>query len=205
MNPIENEQLCTVTSQCLRNGVGSLSSLPGLLKKIIQTKAWEERQVSGGKIIRLKSLMELITAKPRDGWGEDPEKIKAVIKDDPEALAMFRDAMKGQEGGDKRSRDATTSNNVTGEEAVTGNSKAYTLSRLQKESPELFEAVCRKDLSANAAAIKAGFRKKPNPEEVCIKAFRKSENRVMAIRSIVKELTGQEREMLIEMLSGKDE
>ena len=108
-------------------------------------------------------------------------------------------------GGDKRSRDATTRNNITGEEAVTGTSKAYTLSRLQKESPELFEAVCRKELSANAAAIKAGFRKKPNPEDVCIKAFRKSENRVMAIRSIVKELTGQERELLIEMLSGKDE
>lgn len=199
MNPIENEQLCTVTSQCLRNGVGSLSSLPGLLKKIIQTKAWEERQVSGGKIIRLKSLMELITAKPRDGWGEDPEKIKAVIKDDPEALAMFRDAMKHVNQHDM------PNDNIMRQAQEQGTSKAYTLSRLQKESPELFEAVCRKELSANAAAIKAGFRKKPNPEEVCIKAFRKSENRVMAIRSIVKELTGQERELLIEMLSGKDE
>jgi hypothetical protein len=49
---------------------------------------------------------------------------------------MFRDAMKGQEGGDKRSRDATTRNNITGEEAVTGTSKAYTLSRLQKVNQE---------------------------------------------------------------------
>lgn len=197
MNAIENEQLCTVTSQCLRNGVGSLSSLPGLLKKIIQTKAWEERQVSGGKIIRLKSLLELITAKPRDGWGEDPEKIKAVIKDDPEALAMFCEAMKHVNQHD------LPVDNINGQTRDTGTSKAYTLSRLQKESPELFEAVCRKELSANAAAIKAGFRKKPNPEEVCIKAFRKSENRVMAIRSIVKELTGQERQLLIKMLSGE--
>lgn len=47
---------------------------------------------------------------------------------------MFREAMKGQEGGDKRSRDATTRNNITGEEAVTGTSKAYTLPSLATAS-----------------------------------------------------------------------
>lgn len=86
-----------------------------------------------------------------------------------------------------------------------GTDTEYTLRRLKRDAPELLVQIESGELSVNAAAIKAGIRKKPNPEEVCIKAFRKSENRVMAIRSIVKELTGQERELLIEMLSGKDE
>jgi hypothetical protein len=60
----------------------------------------------------------------------------ALIRDDVEALAMWREAMKGQEGGDKRS-EATTCNNVTGDGAVTGNSRSYTLSRLSRQAPEL--------------------------------------------------------------------
>ena len=34
---------------------------------------------------------------------KDPKKVEAVIKADPEALALFREAMKQQEGGNKRS------------------------------------------------------------------------------------------------------
>lgn len=86
-----------------------------------------------------------------------------------------------------------------------GTDTEYTLRRLKRDAPELLVQIESGELSVNAAAIKAGIRKKPNPEEVCIKAFRKSENRVMAIRSIVKELTGQERQLLIKMLSGEGE
>ena len=46
-------------------------------------------------------------------WGEDPSKVEAVIRDDPEALVMFREAMLGKEGGDKRSQDVTTGDIVT--------------------------------------------------------------------------------------------
>ena len=37
--------------------------------------------------------------------------------------------------------------------------RAYTLRRLEKDHPELFQQVCAGELSANAAAIEAGFRK----------------------------------------------
>ena len=42
------------------------------------------------RVIELSSLRELITSKPINGWGEDPKKVEAVIKDDPEALAILR-------------------------------------------------------------------------------------------------------------------
>jgi hypothetical protein len=38
-----------------------------------------------------------------------------------------------------------------------GTSRAYTLDRLQRERPDLFAEVVAKRLSANAAAIEAGF------------------------------------------------
>lgn len=47
-----------------------------------------------------------------------------------------------------------------------GNSRAYTLNRLRREAPELFDKVLNKELSANAAAIEAGFRKKQTPIEI---------------------------------------
>jgi len=41
-----------------------------------------------------------------------------------------------------------------------GNTRSYTVSRLERDHPELFERVKSGDFSANAAAIEAGFRKK---------------------------------------------
>lgn len=57
----------------------------------------------------------------------------AVIRDDPEALAAFREAMLGKEGGDKRSKPAHTGDIVTGGGRETGNSRAYSISRVQRE------------------------------------------------------------------------
>jgi len=57
---------------------------------------------------------------------------------------------------------ANHGNNVTpvGRTTVTGNRRDYTLDRLQRDAPELFDAVQRKELSPNAAAVQAGFRPK---------------------------------------------
>ena len=161
LNEIERGQLCQSTIESLYEATGGLRSFPGLLKKIIANKAWECR-VSKGKVIELASLRELITEKPVRGWGEDPKKVEAVIKDDPEALTVYRAAML-QKPGPKCSGDNVTELDDT--ERVTGNSKSYALSRLARDHPELFEAVCNGELSANAAAIQAGFRKVKTPLE----------------------------------------
>lgn len=194
MNPIENEQLCKTTSECLRHGVGSLSDFPGLLKKIIKERAWEQRKIKTGQIVELRNLSELITEKPLRGWGEDPKKVEAVIKDDPKVLAMFREAMKHP--GER----TDLCNNVTGVKKPTGNSKAYTVSRLERQAPELFEAVCRGEMSANAAAIKAGFRKKPSPDETAVAAWKKAENRLHVLKQILSELKPHEKEVIKEWL-----
>ena len=154
LNEVERGQLCQCTIESLYQATGGLRQFPSLLKKVIATRAWE-RRTAQGKIVELSSLRELITAKPVSGWGEDPSKIEAVIRDDPEALAAFREAMKHQ--GER----TNLCNNVTEVEtdAITGNSRAYSLSRVQREcDPDTVAAVMSGEMSPNAALVKAGLR-----------------------------------------------
>lgn len=153
MNAIDNANLCQAAISAIRD-LKSLDHLPGVIGKIIDTRAWEERDYRG-QTIRLRSLYELITKQPVEGWGENPEKIESLLKDDPEVLVKWREAMLK-----KRGPKDDFCNNITKTNAVTGTSSSYTLSRLERESPELFEEVKKGDLSAHKAAIKAGFRRR---------------------------------------------
>lgn len=166
MNEIEKGQLCDSVMSAIHHGLGNLETIPALLRRIIENKAWECRQVKMRGVVQLANLRELITKEPMEGWGENPERIEALIRDDVEVLAMWREAMKGQEGGD------TTCNIITGAKVTTGTSRSYTVSRLQREAPELFAQVVAGTLSANAAAIQAGFRKKPTALEMLLKVWK---------------------------------
>lgn len=191
LNEIECGQLCQTTIESLYDASGGLSIFPRLLKKVIVTEAWK-RRVSKGRVIELDSLRKLITEKPIRGWGEDPRKVEALIKDEPEVLAMYREAMKGKPGRPPKEHDKNSSN-TTGF-TTEDRGKAYTLSRLQRESPELFQQVCDGELSANAAAIQAGFRKKPSPEELAVRHFRKAENKLQTLKLMVEALDDHERQ-----------
>jgi hypothetical protein len=154
MNEVEAYQVCNSAISALSHGETSLSTFPKLLRRIIDERAWESRRVPGKGVVTMQSLRELVTTAPITGWGEDPAKIEAVIRDDAEVLAMWREAMKAQ--GKRNLPD-----NV--KEVTAGNSRAYTVSRLQREAPDLFAKVAAGEISANAAAIKAGFRKRKSP------------------------------------------
>ena len=154
LNEIELGQLCQSTIESLYEATGGMKQFPGLLKKIIETKAWL-RRISSGKVVELTSLRELITAKPVRGWGEDIKTVEAVIRNDPECLAMFREAMIDQ--GNR----ADLCNNVTqvGAGKGTGNSRAYSIARVQSQcDAKTVAAVMAGKMSANGALVKAGLR-----------------------------------------------
>ena len=154
LNEIERGQLCQSTIESLYEATGGLRQFPSLLKKLIATKAWERRTVHG-KVVELGSLRELITAKPVSGWGEDPSKVEAVIRDDPEALAVFREAMKHQ--GERT--DFVDNVNEVAFGRPDGNSRAYSISRVQREcDTETVAAVMSGEMSPNAALVRAGVR-----------------------------------------------
>jgi hypothetical protein len=154
LNEIEKGQLCQSTIESLYEATGGMKQFPGLLKKIIANKAWE-RRLSKGKVVELASLRELITEKPVRGWGEDVRTVEAVIKDDPECLAMFREAMK-----EKTGPKPSCCNNVTETDGqATGNSRAYSIDRVQRScEPEVVAKVMSGEMSPNAALVKAGIR-----------------------------------------------
>lgn len=150
LNEIERGQICRTATECL-SSTSSLSIFAGLLKKIIHYKAWERRHivtadgmprngVSGG-IVELSSLRELITEKPLRGWGEDPKKVEAVIKDDPEALAMFREAMNGtlaeHRAPTREERESKGSATTFSDDR--GND--YWQARIQRDCPEELQAI----------------------------------------------------------------
>ena len=166
LNEIEKGQLCDITMSAIHHGCSKLDSIPALLRRIIENKAWECRQVKMRGVVQLANLRELITKEPMEGWGENPERIEALIRDDAEVLAMWREAMKGKHGGDRRSEEVIKVDNITLDKPSKGTSRSYTVSRLQREAPELFAQVVAGTLSANAAAIQAGFRKKPTALEM---------------------------------------
>jgi hypothetical protein len=162
MNEIEKMQLCDSAFSALSHGEGLLKNFPGLLQRIIEEKAWENRKVQLRGIVTLKSLRELITLPPMEGWDEDPDKIEALLQDDPEVLTMFEREMQLKPGPKPKADGGKSVDNVN-RLASKGNSRAYTVSRLQRERPDLFDAVCKKKISANAAAIQAGFRRVKTP------------------------------------------
>lgn len=160
MNIIENAQVCNLAFSCLHDSEQNLAALPGLMRRIIQEEMWRDRQLSPSRRATFDTFREFIVSPPLDGWNEDPDKIEALLRDDPEVLVMFREAMTGTHGGDRRSETAIKCNNITLETLSTGTRRDYTLTRLKNQHAELYERVVAGELSANAAAIEAGIRPK---------------------------------------------
>lgn len=144
-------------SAALNDGERSLESIPALIRTILKEELWQERRVKTGDVVTHTRFVDFLTAQPLEGLGEKPELIKRMIRDDPETLAAFETAITNPVG---------TNQHRKGGDIITtqkrGTDKAYTLRRLAKDAPALFEKVKSGELSANQAAIKAGFRKVPS-------------------------------------------
>ena len=133
-----------------------------MVKKVLQTEAWRSR-IHKGKLYEFERFVDFLTAKPLAGCGYDEKQIEKLIEADVETLAMWRDAMTAAKHvhRDADNVPISDSNNVP----IRGNSKSYTVSRLRREAPQLYAEVREGRLSANAAAIQAGFRKSLTPLE----------------------------------------
>lgn len=131
---------------------------------------------------------------------------KAIGLDEIVALNDGPGKPKGAPGGNQYTI-ANVDNVNKSERLRGGNDTEYTLRRLKRDAPEMLEAIKRGELSVNAAAIKAGIRKKPTPEEQCVKAFRKCDNRLVPLKVIVESLESHEMSVVMdwikEMIDGR--
>ena len=62
-----------------------------------------------------------------------------------------------------------------------GSSPTYALRRLKRDRPDLANKVVRGEMSAHAAAIEAGFRKKPTPLDLLWQAWAKASEQERAV------------------------
>lgn len=148
-NLAEKGTLVETLWNAVDHGSVTLDQIPGIVRRVIDTEAWKER-IYRGKTYTHERFIDFITTKPLAGCGWDPDKVLALIKGDADLERCWREMVTPEKG-----KHHDDSNNIT---ISRGTDRTYTLSRLKREAPALYQKVLDKKLSPNAAAIQAGFR-----------------------------------------------
>ncbi len=134
------------------------------LAEAMERKAWEK--------LGLGSFLEFVVLPPPQGIGSTPEDVKTLVrlrhhheKHDPnlharleEMRQQVRSALNPElpgHGGDRQDDNVSLP-----AQPQYGNDADYTLRRLKRDAPELAQRVLSGEMSTNAAAIQAGFRKR---------------------------------------------
>jgi hypothetical protein len=152
---IENDQIVQSLSEAVWSGEANLSTIPGLLKRVIKEGMWQRRMVlKTGEIVQFRRFAEFVASPPLEGLGTDIKTLQRLCADDKEALVLIDEAVQNRHGVNQHTEDLY---NIQ-ERAPSGTSQAATIRRLRKDRPDLLERVVAGDLSPNAAAREAGFR-----------------------------------------------
>jgi hypothetical protein len=150
-------------------GEGGFHNVAGLLKRVLKERVWEERYCKQmSTIASFGSFAEFLHAKPPAGMGGRLESIRKLCAYDPEALDLLDRETLGKQG--ERTDLVYNVHEVKEKvERPAGNSQQAAIRRLRNDRPDLHAKVLSTDpgihISANAAMIEAGFRKKPTPLE----------------------------------------
>lgn len=188
MTPDRAGKLCDQLDQGLRGSEHNLTMLARTLVVVLRDEAWSQRRIRTGEIVECKSFLEMLTAPPLKGFGEDPKKVEALLKDDAEALRMFREATTAPQGRPVESTVEKNNNIIV--KPKQGTARAYTLSRLHRQHPKLYARVVAGDLSANAAALEAGYRKPATPLDRLRRDWRQAspEERRIFLREVTEDV-----------------
>jgi len=157
MTPEKAGDICDRLDQTLRGSETNLAGVANNIVIVIRDEAWRERRIRTGEIVRCESFLELLTAKPLRGYGEDPKRVEALLKDDAEALRLFRAAVTPPKHKHKKD----DGNIIPIKRPHRGTSRAWKLTRLKQHDDEhksdFYQRVLNGELSAHAAAKAAGI------------------------------------------------
>jgi hypothetical protein len=155
--PMSDESDVELLQQLLMHGgTQAFDLVPLALKKVIVEKQWQHRVDRHGNAFA--SFESFVCHPLWQGLETTIDDLRVYCRKQPIIQRLILEAMEPgrADGGDRRSKDFQP-DNVS---LKYGNSAIYTLKRLKRDRPDLFQQVLGGALSANAAAIEAGFRKK---------------------------------------------
>lgn len=144
--------------RALLDGSRDLSTVPGLIKRIIADGMWHERvdPPSARALGPFRSFEQFVTTPAaKGGLGSTVAQLYGLCESDGKARDAIDEACQRLPG-----RPEKTVDNVHGFERPTGNSESAALRRLRKSAPELHAEVLAERLSAHAAMVQAGYRQK---------------------------------------------
>lgn len=138
-------------------GVKAWSLIPAALANVIKEKQWASCPDKNG--VPFVSFEAFVQHRLWQGLESSFDELTIYCRKKPEVLKLIKDEMAPatEHGGDHKSDQAR----ITLLKTPHNDTAHGVLRRLKRDHPELAEQVVAGELSANAAAIEAGFRKKP--------------------------------------------
>lgn len=172
--PLAHGEMVRDLGRAVVEGPRGLRGVQNLIVAVVREEAWRDFIAPGtGEHFTYgpDEFAKFITAHPFAGLGADLATVRALCEGDADAERAIDRALVPlpKHGGNHQD------NNVMLPPAEQqGNSREYTLRRLKRDAPELAEMVISGELSANAAAIEAGFRKRATPLDTLRRAWDKA-------------------------------
>lgn len=138
----------------LHKGEHGLSTVPGLLKRVLAEESWREFVTERGEHVEHTRFAEFVTTPPMKGIGATVDLVKRVIAADPEAVDLLDRALAGRQG----ERTDLVDNIHEVSARPDGTSRDRALRKLRADAPELHAEVLAGNLTAHRAMVQAGFR-----------------------------------------------
>lgn len=166
-NPGRNWLTVRDTEYALRHGSANLGSLPGLIRELLTTEAWRCFVLPTGERVEPGRFADFVAAKVPRGLETTVSMVKKIIEsiedegERAELLDLLDRALQRHGGGSTKiilTDDIVHSENDL--ERPSGNSESAAHRRLRKSAPKLHAEVLAGRLSAHAAMVKAGFRRR---------------------------------------------
>jgi hypothetical protein len=154
-NLVDNGAVIAALGSAVAHGNENVAQIPALLVQIVDDDRWRHFITKMGDEVEYERFADFAATPPTAGLGISIEVLRRLVQDDPVAVDALDRATQGKQG-----QRTDLLDNVQEVKAPTGNSEAATVRRLRKDRPDLHAQYLANEISANAAAIQAGFRPK---------------------------------------------
>ena len=144
--------LVDLLGSSLSDGGHAIAHAPKLLRRVLEEDAWRDFETKLGTRVQPRSFEEFVTTPPLQGLGASIDLVRRIVADDPVTANMLDEALQNLAHIHTDVDDVNV--------RPTGNSRDQAMRRLRKDNPALHAEVLAGKLTAHAAMVKAGHRRR---------------------------------------------